>query len=62
MNPTDVEDCKEDQQRHQPNTEIPDILRFQAFEFYWLIDPLIDLVDTVCHDFMLKRPKSRKRT
>lgn len=57
----DVHDGKQDQQYEKPTSEIPDILRFQAFKFKAFIDALVDMIYTVCHGWMFFAVKVKAR-
>src|SRR4051812_28657724 len=45
----DIENGKQDEQRHEHATEVPDVLRLQAPKLYRFVNPLIDMIYTVTH-------------
>lgn len=54
-----VEDGKYDQKQYYAASEVPDVLRFQPFEFDAFINALVDVVYAVGHDVSVLNSHSR---
>ncbi len=47
---SDVHGCINDEQRKYTTAQVPYVLGLQSLKFNGLIDALVDLINTVCHN------------
>jgi hypothetical protein len=46
---TDVKDSKYNEEHYKAAAQVADVLCFQSFELYGLVDAFVDLINTGCH-------------
>jgi len=55
--PHNVHQGKKNHKQHHTCCQVPDVLRFEAFEFNGLVDCLVDLINTITHKVFSLNPK-----